>query len=399
MTTLRLFRDKGATFCALLCAYSPLCLSVPLSFLSAYTCASVFTLCVHRVACRAERPPSVGSGSGVVWANDAKDGLIIVTNSHVVGAGAAGARGAAVAKGTIISLAISGCEDKPTAEVVGLDADKDLAVLRVKPPLSKNIQAAKLRPVELARSAALKVGQVCYALGSPFGLEHTLSRGIVSGLDREIPSGVNRRPITGIIQTDAAVNPGNSGGPLLDRHGRLIGLATAIASPSGTFAGVGFAVPADIVSSAVEQLLKFGRVLRPALGVSLLPDTLVRQIGLEGALVLRVSPGSPAEACGLRPTEEVTSVSEADDLGWGGVRRAVRLGDMIVGVAGKRIRSSTDLLRALDGRADGERVEMLVVDAGAAAEAVVKAGGLGVPRVLRGKPRKVVATMAVLGLD
>jgi len=335
----------------------------------------------------------------VVWANDAKDGLIIVTNSHVVGAGAAGARGAAVAKGTIISLAISGCEDKPTAEVVGLDADKDLAVLRVKPPLSKNIQAAKLRPVELARSAALKVGQVCYALGSPFGLEHTLSRGIVSGLDREIPSGVNRRPITGIIQTDAAVNPGNSGGPLLDRHGRLIGLATAIASPSGTFAGVGFAVPADIVSSAVEQLLKFGRVLRPALGVSLLPDTLVRQIGLEGALVLRVSPGSPAEACGLRPTEEVTSSSEADDLGWGGVRRAVRLGDMIVGVAGKRIRSSTDLLRALDGRADGERVEMLVVDAGAAAEAVVKAGGLGVPRVLRGKPRKVVATMAVLGLD
>ncbi|XP_077213527.1 protease Do-like 1, chloroplastic isoform X1 [Tasmannia lanceolata] len=253
-----------------------------------------------------------GSGSGFVWDKDGH----IVTNYHVI-------RGASDLR---VTLADQSTYD---AKVVGFDQDKDVAVLRVDAPKDK------LRPLPVGISADLLVGQKVYAIGNPFGLDHTLTTGVISGLRREISSAATGRPIQDVIQTDAAINPGNSGGPLLDSSGSLIGINTAIYSPSGASSGVGFSIPVDTVSGIVDQLVKFGKVTRPILGIKFAPDQSMEQLGVSGVLVLDAPAKGPAGKAGLLPTKR-------DAYG-----RLV-LGDIITSVNGKKISNGSDLYRILD---------------------------------------------------
>ncbi|XVF58081.1 hypothetical protein PTKIN_Ptkin07bG0033300 [Pterospermum kingtungense] len=261
-----------------------------------------------------------GSGSGFVW-----DKLgHIVTNYHVI-------RGASDLK---VTLADQTAYD---AKIVGFDQDKDVAVLRVDAPKDK------LRPIPIGVSADLLVGQKVYAIGNPFGLDHTLTTGVISGLRREISSAATGRPIQDVIQTDAAINPGNSGGPLLDSSGNLIGINTAIYSPSGASSGVGFSIPVDTVGGIVDQLVKFGKVTRPILGIKFAPDQSVEQIGVSGVLVLDAPANGPAGKAGLKPTKR-------DAYG-----RLV-LGDIITSVNGKKVTNGSDLYRILDQCKVGDKV-------------------------------------------
>ena len=200
-----------------------------------------------------------GTGSGFIWDQQGH----IVTNFHVI----------REANRAEVMLA-----DKSTfqAELVGVAPDRDLAVLRI------DAEPDRLRPIPLGTSSDLEVGQKVFAIGSPFGLDQTLTTGVISGLGRQIES-IGGRTIEGVIQTDAAINPGNSGGPLLDSSGRLIGVNTAIFSPSGVYAGVGFAVPADIVNRIVPDLIRYGKVNRPGLGVQLAERSITAQLGVKGA--------------------------------------------------------------------------------------------------------------------
>ena len=230
---------------------------------------------------------ATGSGSGFVW----DDKGHIVTNYHVVQPVAEGSRGAEIT----VTL-----QDKNLAgTLVGSAPELDIAVIRV--------ETAKrdLTPLAVGASANLEVGQKVFAIGNPFGLDHTLTTGIVSALGRTITSVLNT-PIQDVIQTDAAINPGNSGGPLLDSSGRLIGVNTAIYSPSGANAGIGFAVPVDTVSRVVPQLIQYGKMRRPVIGVSMnsrLDGLVERRFGVRGAVILSVEPGSPAANAGLQAAD------------------------------------------------------------------------------------------------
>jgi S1-C subfamily serine protease len=184
------------------------------------------------------------------------------------------------------------------------------------------------------------------AIGNPFGLDHTLSTGVVSGLEREIQAR-NGRPIFGVIQTDAAINPGNSGGPLLDSRGKLIGINTAIFSPSGASAGIGFAVPVATVNRIVPQLIKHGKVTRPGLGISFDPG-LQERAGVKGILVLGVQPGSAADHAGIRPTTRDPETG------------ALVLGDVIIGIDGEDVISQKDLFKLLDDKEVGDAVRIKV---------------------------------------
>ncbi len=261
------------------------------------------------------------SGSGVVW--DAQGHVL--TNFHVIQGGNAFA----------VTL-----KDGSThsAKVVGWDPNKDLAVLR--------IEAApeRLSPVRRGSSKPLVVGQQVLAIGNPFGLDHTLTVGVISALGREIQS-IAGTTIEDVIQTDASINPGNSGGPLLDSKGRMIGVNTQIVSRSGQSAGIGFAVPIDTIERIVPQLIRFGKVKRAGLGVRILPDVYARRFGVEGVILREVYPNSPAARAGLRSM----SVDR---------RGTVAAYDLIVGIGEDEIRSFDDLYQALDGREPGERVEL-----------------------------------------
>jgi S1-C subfamily serine protease len=265
-----------------------------------------------------------GSGSGFIWDQDGH----IITNFHVI-QGASGAR---------VTLADHSILE---AQLVGVAPDQDVAVLRIAAPKSA------LKPLAIGTSADLQVGQKVFAIGNPFGLDQTLTTGIISALGREIDA-VTGRTISGVIQTDAAINPGNSGGPLLDSAGRLIGVNTAIHSPSGLNAGIGFAVPVDTVNRVVPQLIKHGRVIRPGIGVRIADDNTARRLGLQGVLIIQVDKGSAAEAAGLRSTVRDS----------GG--RLV-LGDVIVGIAGDTVTSSDDLLNALEKHQVGQTVKVSVL--------------------------------------
>ncbi len=264
-----------------------------------------------------------GAGSGFVWDERGH----VVTNFHVI----------AEARRAEVMLADRSSFE---AELVGGAPEKDLAVLRIDAP------ARALEPLLVGSSADLRVGQKVFAIGNPFGLDHTLTTGVLSALGREIDS-VGGLPIRDVIQTDAAINPGNSGGPLLDSAGRLIGVNTAIFSPSGAYAGVGFAIPVDTVRWVVEDLIRHGRLVRPQLGVNVAPDDWLRQLGIEGALVVTVAAGSGAERAGLRPTRR-------------GARGEVELGDVIVEIDGQPVRSSADLILLLEKRRVGEQVRLTV---------------------------------------
>lgn len=260
-----------------------------------------------------------GSGTGFVWNRQGH----IVTNYHVIYG----------ADSITVTLAD---RTETKAKVIGVDPDHDIAVLQIQAPESA------LQPVTIGNSQALRVGQKVLAIGNPFGLDHSLTTGVVSALGRTIKS-MSNRTIEGVIQTDAAINPGNSGGPLLDSAGRLIGVNTQIVSPSGAFAGIGFAVPVDTVNRIVPELIKHGKLIRPGLGISLVPDAMARRWGVKGVIIGKVSRGSAAERVGLRGARETM----------GG---RVELGDILVAVDGKPVETVEELMDAMEKHKVGDQV-------------------------------------------
>ena len=264
-----------------------------------------------------------GTGSGFVWDQDGH----IMTNFHVT----------QQAQALSVTLA-DGSEWEAT--VAGAAPDKDVAVLRVKAPREK------LVPLVRGTSQGLLVGQRVLAVGNPFGLDHSLTVGVVSALGRELRSPSGRR-IRDVIQTDAAINPGNSGGPLLDSSCRLIGVNTAIYSPSGAFAGVGFAVPVDTVTRLVPQLIAKGRIETAGIGVTLIPSRYNAQLGIDGVGIAEVAPDGPAARAGLQGAQTMRG-------------RRVVLGDRIVLVDGKPVRNEDDLRDAFEAAGVGGTVTLTV---------------------------------------
>ena len=266
-----------------------------------------------------------GSGSGFVWDESGH----IVTNFHVV-------QGAASAKITL-------GETEYDVDAVGVAPDQDLAVLKIR------AARGNLAPIAIGTSADLQAGQKVFAIGNPFGLDHSLTTGIVSALGRTIQS-VTNRPIDGVIQTDAAINPGNSGGPLLDSAGRLIGVNTAIYSPSGASAGIGFAVPVDTVSRVVPELIAHGKVARPRLGVEIdasLSDLVTGRLGVEGVLLKGVVPSAPAASAGLRGTRRDRDGS-------------IIPGDIVQEIDGKKVTTRDELLGRLGNFRPGDNVTLTI---------------------------------------
>ena len=264
-----------------------------------------------------------GTGSGFVWDKDGR----IVTNFHVIG------------DASRIEVILAD-NTKWKASLVGMSQDKDLAVLKISAP------AEKLHPIPLGDSRNLLVGQRVFAIGNPFGLDQTMTSGIVSALGREIQS-VSGRSIQGVIQTDAAINPGNSGGPLLDSAGRLIGVNTAIYSPSGASAGIGFAVPVEVVNRVIPELIKHGRVMKPGIGISIAHPSLAKRLDIRGVLIINVQKGTNAEAAGLRGTRQR-----------GG---EIILGDIIISVNNKPISSYDDLRNEFDNYKIGDVINLGIV--------------------------------------
>jgi len=263
-----------------------------------------------------------GTGSGFIWDRQG----YVVTNFHVI-------EKAGAARVTLAD------QSEWEARLVGVAPDKDLAVLKIDAPEDA------LSPIQLGTSADLQVGQKGFAIGNPFGLDQTLTTGVISGLGREILS-ITRRPIQGVIQTDAAVNPGNSGGPLLDSAGLMIGVNTAIYSPSGASVGIGFAVPVDTVRWIVPQIIRHGKVERIGMGVSIWDDQVTARLGVRGVLIHDVVENGPAARAGILPTRR------AND-------RYIP-GDLIVAVNGKSVNNSLDLYRVLDQFKAGDTVTVTV---------------------------------------
>ncbi len=270
-----------------------------------------------------------GTGTGFVW----DDRGHIVTNFHVI-QGASGAR---------VTLAD---QSDWEAQLVGVFPDRDLAVLRIEAPKEK------LPSIALGTSRELQVGQRVVAIGNPFGLDQTLTTGIVSALNREIES-FNQRTIRGVIQTDAAINPGNSGGPLLDSAGRLVGVNTQIASPSGASAGIGFAIPADEVNRIVPRLIRDGRFVRPTLGISAGSADLQQALKLpKGVAVVQVGNNSPAMRAGLQPFRR------------GSQRGEVIAGDVITQIDGESVNDIDGMLALLERKQPGDTVTLTLWRAG-----------------------------------
>jgi 2-alkenal reductase len=251
----------------------------------------------------------------------------IVTNNHVI------------AQATEFGVLLGGEQPTP-ARLVGTAPWVDLAVLKlVSPP-------DDLRPLPIGTSADLAVGQSVYAIGNPFGLSRSLTTGVISALDRRLPTALGRE-VVGVIQTDAAVNPGNSGGPLIDSSGRLIGVNTAILAPTGSFTGVGFAIPVDTVNRIVPELIRDGRAKLPGIGFVPLPEEVAHQHGIRGIVVQSVLPGSTAAQAGLV-----------------GIDHAGRLGDVIVAAEGKPVATVSDLAAVLERVGIGNKARLTVVRGG-----------------------------------
>lgn len=290
---------------------------------------SVFSLNVQQVP--------RGTGSGFVWDSNG----LIVTNYHVV-------------QGADAVQVILGDKDRTTFETRSWIPypDKDLALLWI-----KDAPKGKLQPIEIGTSNDLQVGQKAYAIGNPFGLDQTLTTGIVSALNREIES-VTNQPIRGVIQTNAAINPGNSGGPLLDSAGRLIGVNTAILSPSGTFAGIGFAIPVDEVNRIVPRMVaklkksdpeKHEKIHPPRLGLQIAGKQLAERMGVDqGVLAVRAVPGSPAAKAGIQGTQDSAA-------------GPAKLGDIIVAFDGEEIKTANDLYSHLEQHQVGDTVTVTVL--------------------------------------
>jgi len=262
-----------------------------------------------------------GTGSGFVW-----DGAgHVVTNNHVI----AGANK--------ISVQLDSGETL-SARLIGAAPEYDLAVLKL------DSVRTNLTPISVGASADLKVGQSVFAIGNPFGLGRSLSTGVISALDRHLPT-AGGRAVHGAIQTDAAINPGNSGGPLLDSAGRLIGVSTAIVSGSGSSAGVGFAVPVDVVNQIIPQLIANGSIPRPGIGITVLDEALSARLGMPGVVIADVLTDSAAQAAGLKGVD----------------RRRGRLGDTILSVNGRRVRTIAEFADELASVGIGNEVLLTVV--------------------------------------
>jgi 2-alkenal reductase len=277
------------------------------------------------------------TGTGFVW--DAAGH--VVTNNHVV-QGASG-----------VTVRLASGETVP-ATIVGTAPNFDLAVLRLgntrQPP----------PPIAIGTSGDLKVGQSTFAIGNPFGLDQTLTTGVVSALQRRLPTGEGRE-IADMIQTDTAINPGNSGGPLLDSAGRLIGVNTAIYSPSGASAGIGFAIPVDVVNRVVPQLIRTGRTPSPGIGIIAGQDAIAARYGIEGVVVFRTLRGSPAERAGIRGVNPQTG----------------QIGDIIVGVNGEPVQRLSELSAALEKAGVGAPVRLQIERDGRAFEVQVNVADVG----------------------
>jgi S1-C subfamily serine protease len=262
-----------------------------------------------------------GAGTGFVWD---RSGLV-VTNFHVI----------AGAQRLTVTLQDRSEYD---AEVVGIAPEKDLAVLRlIEPPKD-------LATLPLGDSSELSVGRKVLAIGNPFGLDTTLTTGVVSALGREIQAPSNRR-IRGVIQTDAAINPGNSGGPLLNSLGQLVGVNTAIYSPSGASAGIGFAIPVNTVKDVVPQLISYGRILRPIIGLELASDRWIRRYRIQGLPVVRVYPGLPADDAGIKGAYRNS-------------RGDIMLGDILTHINDNPLRSNDDYFSELEAHDVGDTIEI-----------------------------------------
>ena len=281
---------------------------------------------VDRFSMREQEMPA-GNGTGFVWDSDGH----VVTNCHVALRDCQ--RGI---KPTSLSVTMY---DQKTydATIVGHDPFRDIAVLKIA------ATGAPLVPVRRPdKGYSLVVGQKAVAIGNPFGLDHSLTVGVISALGREV-RGIGEVTIRGLVQTDAAINPGNSGGPLLDSRGQLIGMNTMIFSTSGSAAGIGFAVPVNTIERVVPQIIRTGGPERVGLGISFVEDDMTRRIGIEGVIVRTVSPGSPAEKAGMRP------ISEGPD--------GLTL-DVIVGIDDERIRNFDELYGALEDKNAGDKVRV-----------------------------------------
>src|SRR5688572_7826334 len=268
-----------------------------------------------------------GTGSGFIWDEQGR----VVTNYHVI-------RGAQEA---VVRLAD---QRSFRARLVGASPEHDIAVLQV------DVPSELPPPIPVGSSAELRVGQTVLAIGNPFGLDHTLTTGIVSALNRTVEN-ESGGDIDNVIQTDAAINPGNSGGPLIDSAGRLVGINTMIFSPSGAYAGIGFAVPVDTINRVVPRIIGYGRYVRPTLGV-VSDDRVTRQLfgpnGAGGVPVLGVAGDSPAARAGLRAARQERNGN-------------IIMGDIIAAVDGKPVESEDELAAALDTHELGDRVTLTVI--------------------------------------
>ena len=258
-----------------------------------------------------------GTGTGFMWDNHGH----IVTNFHVLEGGN---------KFTVM-LSDQTSHD---AEVVGYEPSKDLAVLKIK-------NMGKIKALPIGTSSNLKVGQFTYAIGNPFGFDQTLTTGVVSALGREITA-ANGRKIYDVIQTDAAINPGNSGGPLLDSSGKLIGVNTAIYSPSGAYSGIGFSIPVDEIKKVIPDLIQYGRVNKPLMGVVLVRQSIVRA---KGAMIERVHDGLPAAKAGLQGLQRSRTGE-------------VMAGDLITAIDGRPVTSADDLAEILESYQPEDVIEL-----------------------------------------
>ncbi|MFQ5872451.1 MAG: S1C family serine protease [Dehalococcoidia bacterium] len=293
--------------------------------------------------------PQQGTGSGFVWDTEGR----IVTNNHVVED--ADRLEVILADGTTVS-----------AKLLGRDPNTDLAVLEV------DVPTEKLQPVALGDSSQLQVGQLAIAVGNPFGLDRTVTTGVVSALGRTLRTD-NNRLINNIVQTDAAINPGNSGGPLLNSRGEVIGINTAIFSPSGGSVGIGFAIPVNTAKRWIPEMIEFGRARHPALGVSIadLDSRLAGALDLsvtQGVLVQQVVPGGPADQAGIRGGDRMVVIGNS---------RLISGGDVITAINGQPMATRDDVTTYLDANTVvGEAVEVRIVRDGGEISVTVTLGEL-----------------------